>query len=69
MHNPIMYNNSLLSVTLDLTPFASVYSSTVSTTTMFSTTMSWQSRILNSSSSLWIPANTDYEKELNQHSL
>ena len=59
-----MYNNSLLPVTLDLTPFASVYSSTVSTTTM-----SWQSRILNSSSSLWIPANTDYEKELNQHSL
>ena len=57
-----MYNNSLVPVILVLTPFASVYSSTVSTTTMFSTTMSWQARILNSSSSIWIPANTDYEK-------
>ena len=63
-----MYNNLLLPVILALTPFAIVYSSTVSTTTMFSTTMSWQARILNSSSSLWIPANTDYEKKLNQHS-
>ena len=63
-----MYNNLLLPVILALTPFAIVYRSTVSTTTMFSTTLSWPARILNSSSSLWIPANTDYEKKSNQHS-
>ena len=64
-----MYTNLLVPITLDLTPFASVYSSTVSTTTTSLPAMSWQSRILNRSSSFWIPENTYYEKELNQHSL
>ena len=63
-----MYNTLLLPITLALT-LASVYSSTISTTTTSLPTMSWQSRILNRSSSFWIPENTYYEKELNQHSL